>query len=97
MREVERNLKIITTGESFEDKQKPVLGLFCLHAQRRYHHKKEREEKAERRCVERDMEPRRGVEGSLRPTGEGGRARSFAGTAAEANPNPTPSLFAKSM
>ena len=56
MREVERNLKITTTGERFEDKQKPVLGLLCLHAQRRYHHKKEREEKAERRCMERDME-----------------------------------------
>lgn len=72
MWEVQSNLKITTTGESFEDKQKPVLGLLCLHAQRRCHHKKQREEKAERRCVERDIEPRRGVGGSLRPTGEGG-------------------------
>ena len=68
--EVERNLKITTSGESFKDKQKPVLGLLCLDAQRMCHHKKQREEKAERRCVERDIEPRGRVGGSLHPTGE---------------------------
>ena len=40
MWEVEGNLKITTTGESFEDKQKPILGPLCLHAQRRCHQKK---------------------------------------------------------
>lgn len=51
---------------------------------------KQREEKAEMKRVERDIEPRRGVGGSLRPTGEGGRARSFAEELPKQTPTPLP-------
>lgn len=90
MQEVEGNLKITTTGESFEDKQ-----TYSWSSVPACKEKASPKEKAfERRCAERDTRAGAGVGGSLRLTGEGGQA-SFAGRAAKANPNPTPNLLAK--
>lgn len=47
--EVEGNLKITTTGECFEDKQKLIFDPLCLHTERKCHQRKKRREKAERR------------------------------------------------
>lgn len=89
MWEVEGNLKITTTGESFEDKQ-----TYSWSSVPACKEKVSPKGKAfERRCAERDTRAGAGVGGSLRLTG-GGQA-SFAGRAAKANPNPAPNLLAK--